>query len=156
MVETGRAVPIAIGSREGWSDWATANGFDDTAVATLADVLAALVKSNGYHRAVARPGSVRYDVEGVAVEPVSDEHRAGSVATLKARGIESPTDRDGRRAAMRAERDRKVAAGLEALRQEKVEKAITMPAPVPVPVPPPPPPQFTDRRARVLTLGGVR
>src|SRR4051794_8262869 len=51
----------------------------------LARALRAYTRSTGYFMACARKDAMRHDLEGRAVEPVSEEHRAGAVKAVQGR-----------------------------------------------------------------------
>src|SRR3954447_1807545 len=51
----------------------------------LARALRAYTRSTGYFMACARKGAMRYDLDGRAVEPVSEEHRTGAVKAVQGR-----------------------------------------------------------------------
>jgi hypothetical protein len=52
---------------------------------TLARALRAYTRSTGYFMACARKGAMRHDLDGQAVEPVSEEHRMGAVKAAQGR-----------------------------------------------------------------------
>src|SRR5690349_11033342 len=49
----------------------------------LARALQAYTRSTGYFMACARKGAMRHDLDGRAVEPVSEEHRTGAVKAVQ-------------------------------------------------------------------------
>ena len=51
----------------------------------LARALRAYTRSTGYFMACARKDAMRHDLEGRAVEPVSEEHRTGAVKAVQGR-----------------------------------------------------------------------
>src|SRR3954471_7822047 len=51
----------------------------------LARALRAYTRSTGYFMACARKDAMRYDLDGRAVEPVSEEHRTGAVKAVQGR-----------------------------------------------------------------------
>src|SRR3954470_5201130 len=51
----------------------------------LARALRAYTRSTGYFMACARKGAMRHDLDGRAVEPVSEEHRTGAVKAVQGR-----------------------------------------------------------------------
>src|SRR5690349_1995732 len=51
----------------------------------LARALRAYTRSTGYFLACARKGAMRHDLDGRAVEPVSEEHRTGAVKAVQGR-----------------------------------------------------------------------
>ena len=59
----------------------------------LARALRAYTRSTGYFMACARKGAMRHDLEGRAVEPVSEEHRTGAVKAVQGRRNRSAAQR---------------------------------------------------------------
>ena len=55
----------------------------------LARALRAYTRSTGYFMACARKGAMRHDLDGRAVEPVSEEHRTGAVKAVQGRRTRS-------------------------------------------------------------------
>ena len=51
----------------------------------LARALRAYTRSTGYFLACARKGAMRHDLDGRAVEPVSEEHRTGALKAVRGR-----------------------------------------------------------------------
>src|SRR3954468_3987225 len=51
----------------------------------LARALRAYTRGTGYFMACARKDAIRHDLEGRAVEPVSEEHRTGAVKAVQGR-----------------------------------------------------------------------
>ena len=51
----------------------------------LARALRAYTRSTGYFMACARKDAMRHDLDGRAVEPVSEEHRTGAVKAIQGR-----------------------------------------------------------------------
>ncbi len=51
----------------------------------LARALRAYTRSTGYFMACARKDAMRHDLDGRAVEPVSEEHRTGAVKAVQGR-----------------------------------------------------------------------
>src|SRR4051795_12859705 len=51
----------------------------------LARVLRAYTRSTGYFMACARKNAMRHDLDGQAVEPVSEEHRTGAAKAVQRR-----------------------------------------------------------------------
>ena len=51
----------------------------------LARALRAYTRSTGYFMACARKDAMRYDLDGRAVEPVSEEHRTGALKAVQGR-----------------------------------------------------------------------
>ena len=56
----------------------------------LARALRAYTRSTGYFMACARTDAMRHDLDGQAVEPVSEEHRTGAVKALQGRRRSKP------------------------------------------------------------------
>jgi ProQ/FINO family len=54
----------------------------------LARVLRAYTRSTGYFMACAWKDAMRYDLEGRAVEPVSEEHRMGALKAVRSRACQ--------------------------------------------------------------------
>src|SRR5215204_5728661 len=61
----------------------------------LARALRAYTRSTGYFMACARKNAMRHDLEGRAVEPVSEEHRTGAVKAVQGRRRSSGQKRVG-------------------------------------------------------------
>src|SRR5690348_14543969 len=57
----------------------------------LARALRAYTRSTGYFMACARKNAMRHDLDGRAVEPVSEEHRTGAVKAVQGRRRRSST-----------------------------------------------------------------
>jgi ProP effector len=55
----------------------------------LARALRAYTRSTGYFMACARKDAMRHDLDGRAVEPVSEEHRTGAVKAVQGRRTRS-------------------------------------------------------------------
>src|SRR3954466_2547829 len=60
---------------------------------TLARALRAYTRSTGYFMACARKDAMRYDLDGRAVEPVSEEHRTGALKAVQGRRNRSAAQR---------------------------------------------------------------
>jgi sRNA-binding protein len=60
---------------------------------TLARALRAYTRGTGYFMACARKGAMRHDLDGRAVEPVSEEHRTGALKAVQGRRNRSATRR---------------------------------------------------------------
>jgi hypothetical protein len=65
----------------------------------LARALRAYTRSTGYFMACARKDAMRYDLEGRAIEPVSEEHRTGALKAVQGRRRSSGQKRVGDAAA---------------------------------------------------------
>src|SRR4051812_12944874 len=65
----------------------------------LARALRAYTRSTGYFMACARKDAMRYDLDGRAVEPVSDEHRTGALKAVQGRQRRAASRRVGVEAA---------------------------------------------------------
>jgi sRNA-binding protein len=59
----------------------------------LARALRAYTRSTGYFMACARKDAMRHDLDGRAVEPVSEEHRTGALKAVQGRRRRSATQR---------------------------------------------------------------
>src|SRR3954454_267798 len=59
----------------------------------LARALRAYTRSTGYFMACARKDAMRHDLDGLAVEPGSEEHRTGAVKPVQARRRRSAAQR---------------------------------------------------------------
>src|SRR3954447_10252371 len=59
----------------------------------LARALRAYTRSTGYFMICARKGAMRHDLDGQAVEPVSEEHRTGAVKAVQGRRRRSAAQR---------------------------------------------------------------
>jgi sRNA-binding protein len=59
----------------------------------LARALRAYTRSTGYFMACARKGAMRHDLDGRAVEPVSEEHRTGALKAVQGRRRRSAAQR---------------------------------------------------------------
>src|ERR671920_624577 len=56
----------------------------------LARALRAYTRSTGYFMACARKGAMRHNLDGRAVEPVSEEHRTGALKAVQGRRRHAP------------------------------------------------------------------
>ena len=71
----GNLVPLRVGARREWQEWAVAHGYSEAQKDALNKVLQLLVRSVAYSRAAMKPGAQRCAADGQLVEPVNEEHR---------------------------------------------------------------------------------
>jgi sRNA-binding protein len=74
-------LPLRIGIRDAFSALLRPGAEPEA----LARALRAYTRSTGYFMACARKDAMRHDLEGRAVEPVSEEHRTGAVKAVQGR-----------------------------------------------------------------------
>jgi sRNA-binding protein len=90
FVYEGRRRPLAIGIR----DLIIAKVGDHIKPHELSLALGSYYRSDGYLRAMMRPGAQRIDIEGNAVGAVSPEHAAGAAKGLAARLLRKKARRE--------------------------------------------------------------
>jgi hypothetical protein len=83
--------PLAISTRTAWPQWAEANGYSPEQTAILMRCVMNLRLTSGYLQALAADLSERYDVDGQAIEPVSELDRHSAALVLHSRSIGKTT-----------------------------------------------------------------
>jgi hypothetical protein len=79
--------PFALSTRDDLPRWAAARGYDEAALKMLQRAIAATTRSPPYQKALASDLSVRFSLDGEAVEYVDPADRLTAALTVHARAL---------------------------------------------------------------------